>query len=174
MTSATASMSAMPPASAAAIVVESQRRLEVGQPGVLGPAGAAHQPQAAPRHAEGGVAGEHAGQHRQPRGVEPGIGLGAQRAVGGPGGAAAQRLRALGVRDQLAEPQQHVLLPGQAPGAAPLQHLGEGVEGERGGPGADAGVGAVEGLQGVGPVVVVAARGSSGAPASGRGRSSSP
>ena len=65
-------------------------------------------------------------------GVEAQVGLVRQRAAGRRGRPPGQTGRALGIGDQLAQAQQHVLVAGQPADAAGLQHRGQPVERERG------------------------------------------
>ena len=66
---------------------------------------------------------------------------------GSGGGAARQAGGALGVGDQLAEPEEHVLVAGQLGEAGPLHHLRQGVQGERGDVGARRRRGCVQRLE---------------------------
>ena len=118
---------------------------------------AAHPAHPVGRGLQGRLAGGDAGHRRQRLRAEAVGRLLRQRAVGGLRRPPDERGGAFGQRRQLAEAEQHVLVAGQAADPRPLEHLGEGVVGQRGDVGTDRRVAAMQLLERRGGVVVVAA-----------------
>ena len=110
---------------------QSQTGFKPGDLGIADAPGSDDPAQAFLAHFERGIAGKHSADRRQCGRVEAPVRFFVELAVSQKRGAARQTSRALGISNQLAQPQQNVLIAGQARHARFFHDLGQGVQSQR-------------------------------------------